>query len=451
MRRGLLSDEESSVYAGMGDGPSTSIASSSSSSSSSPSSLLERLSPAARVGLAVLCAALLLTAGVGAGWLLHSLTASSSDNGGGGNGGGGGGGGGGGAGAVRSPLVVYLSINGFRASYLDWYAADYLPAFRYLLSHGLRAREMNPVVPTVTYPNHYTLSTGLWPESHGVVSNSMIDPQLNNSTFALGRVSEADGRWYLAEPLWGTAKRQGLKTAAEFWAGSDAEIGGVRPDHYTTFWGVDDDAKFPDHQRLTDLLGLIERGECQLCMLHLDDIDHNGHAYGPYSNRTLGALITYDNWLQQLLDWLQTRGLLHSTHLVIVSDHGMAPDVPSQSLAFADYTNVSFTSTDTGAFSALWTANASDAQRLYSDLQRLPHATTWLKETVPAAYHYSNNRRIAPILVQSHESWQIYRRQRPAGSGGSHGSAALYRTQRTAVHEHMQRTTITAVQQAVSG
>ena len=415
MRRGLLSEEDSASYASMGDAAADKTSSSSSSSSSSFT--LERFSPAVRSLLAVLSGLLLLAAGVGVGWLLHSsTTAASNDHGGDGHLP---------ASRVQSPLVLYISINGFRASYVDWYARDYLPAFRYLLAHGLHAREMTPVVPTVTYPNHYTLSTGLWPESHGVVSNSMYDPYLN-ATFQLGRPSEADGRWYDAEPVWVTAKRQGRRTAVHFWAGSDAEIAGVRPDSYTTFHGVDDDADFPDQQRLINLTRLIEAGDCALCMLHLDNIDHNGHAYGPYSNRTLSALITYDNLLRQLLDWLQARGLRQSTHLVLVSDHGMAADVSAQSLAFSDYSNVSFTSTDTGAFSALWTANDSDAQRLYDDLRRMPHARAWLKQQSPSGYHYGQHRRIAPVLVQSDESWQLYRRPRPAGNGGSHGSAPLH-------------------------
>ena len=301
---------------------------------------------------------------------------------------------------------------------------DYLPAFRYLTHHGLRAQQMNPVMPTVTYPNHYTLATGLWPESHGIVSNSIYDPVFD-AVFGLGNAdkSEADGRWYeMAEPLWVTAKRQGLKTSVHFWAGSDAEIHGVRPDWYTPFNGEDDDSEFPDTQRLVDLLHQIETGACQLCMMHLDNADHLGHGTGPYSNGTLAALITYDNWLQRLMDGLAWLGVLNRTHLVLVSDHGMAQDYRNQSLSFANYTSVAFNASDQGAFSALWPVDANDTDRLYSDLAGMPHAQVFRKgDSVSVANHYSNNRRIAPVLVQSADAWQIYTRSRPAGSGGSHG------------------------------
>ena len=400
MRRGLLSDDDSSTYASMD----------SSSSSSSTSTFYGRLSPVARNVLLAVGLLLLLLLGVIIGWVAHSSFPAKdepqnpSQH-------------------ILSPLVVYISINGFRASYLDWYM-PYLPAFRRLTSHGLRAMEMNPVMPTVTYPNHYTLATGLWPESHGIVSNSMYDPSFTfNNTFGLGEWSETDGRWYeMAEPVWLTAKRHGLKTAVHFWAGSDAEINGMRPDSYTHFQGEDDDDEFPDNQRLVDLLHEIETGVCQLCMMHLDNIDHLGHRTGPNSTGTLSALITYDNWLQRLLDGLEALGVLNRTHLVLVSDHGMVQDYPQLSLSFANYTNVTFTASDQGAFSALWPANASDTQRLYDDLAGLPNAQVFLRESDTAlSYHYSNNRRIAPVLVQSDESWQIYTRFHPAGSGGSHG------------------------------
>ena len=401
MRRGLLSDDDPSTYASMD------------SSSGSSSSFVSRLSPASRYALLAVSMLLMLLLGVGVGWVVHGSFAPADDP----------------NGQkppshILSPLVVYISINGFRASYLNWYM-DYLPAMRYITQHGLRAREMNPVLPSVTYPNHYTLSTGLWPESHGLVSNSMYDPVFDAS-FDLGDDSEADGRWYaMAEPVWVTAKRQGLKTAVHFWAGSDAEIDGVRPDSYTPFNGVDDDSEFPDNKRLVDLLHLIETGQCQLCMMHLDNVDHMGHMNGPTSNRTLSALITYDNWLQRLLDGLQSLGVLDRTHLVIVSDHGMAQDVPTQTLSFANYTKVVYNASDQGAFSALWPVNPNDTQQLYSDLSVMEHATVFLKNsTVAQAFHYSNNRRIAPVLIQSDESWQLYTRARSAGSGGSHGYTA---------------------------
>ena len=321
-----------------------------------------------------------------------------------------------------APLTIYISINGFRASYLDWWP-QYLPAFRSIIANGVRAREMTPVMPSVTYPNHYTLATGLWPESHGIVGNDIWDPEWN-ATFELGTASEADGRWYAAaDPVWVTAKRQGLKTAVYYWAGSDAEINGVRPDLWASFQGVDDDPVFPDILREHNLTAWLDSSACNLCMMHLDNIDHNGHGHGPNSTQVLQALITYDNWLQQLLDGLKARGLLQTTNLVVVSDHGMAPDYPSQGLSFLNYTNVTFRASNAGAFSALWTRSAAEAQQLAADLQSgLPHATTWLKDDVPLRYHFRYNRRIAPVIVQSDESWQIDDSY-PAygGSGGSHG------------------------------
>ena len=398
MRRGLLSDDEPTTYSSMDP----------SSSTSDSSSSLSRLSPVARHVLFAVGLVVMLVAGVGIGWVMHGSSPAKEES----------------SSKVLSPLVVYISINGFRASYLDWYM-DYLPTFRYLTQHGLRAREMNPVMPSVTYPNHYTLATGLWPESHGIVSNSMYDPVFN-AVFQLGNESEADGRWYeMAEPVWVTAHNQGHKTAVHFWAGSDAEIHGVRPDSYTVFHGEDDDSEFPDNQRLIDFLHEIESGVCQLCMMHLDNIDHLGHQTGPTSNGTLAALITYDNWLQRLIDGLRALGVFETAHLVLVSDHGMVQDVPSQSLSFADHTKVPFQASDQGAFSALWPVNENDTVQLYNDLSGMQHAMVFLKHSnVSEYYHYGNNRRIAPVLVQSEEAWQIYTRSRSAGRGGSHGYAA---------------------------
>src|SRR5918995_3264069 len=137
--------------------------------------------------------------------------------------------------------VVLIGIDGFHPSYLERPSSRHL---RDLARTGARARSLIPVFPTLTFPNFYSMATGLYPEHHGIVSNTIKDPVLGR--FALRDTGAVrDPRWWGGEPIWATAVKQGKRAATYFWPGSEAPIGGVRPTYYKRY-----DARVPNEERV---------------------------------------------------------------------------------------------------------------------------------------------------------------------------------------------------------
>ncbi|MGH7453098.1 MAG: ectonucleotide pyrophosphatase/phosphodiesterase, partial [bacterium] len=144
------------------------------------------------------------------------------------------------------PTVILISLDGFRWDYLEKVE---LPNFQRLIKTGVRARAMIPAFPTKTFPNHYTIVTGLYPEHHGIVANTMYDPEFDAKFSMSNRDAVKDGRWWGGEPVWVTAEKQGQISATLFWPGSEADISGIRPAHWKVY---DDD--FPNAARVDTVL-----------------------------------------------------------------------------------------------------------------------------------------------------------------------------------------------------
>ncbi len=219
---------------------------------------------------------------------------------------------------ANQPLIL-ISIDGFRPDYLQ---RGVSPVLNQLAQQGASAAVMRPSFPSVTFPNHYTLVTGLRPDQHGIVANTMEDPQIPGVRFALSkREAVTDRRWWdMAEPFWVTAEKAGVKTGTMFWPGSEADIQGVRPSQWAVF-----DEKMTPATRVDTLLGWLDLPAEQrprLLTLYFDQVDHAGHDFGPDSPQIAEAVAEVDAALGRLRAGLQQRGM--QANLVIVSDHGMA-------------------------------------------------------------------------------------------------------------------------------
>ncbi|WP_082488914.1 ectonucleotide pyrophosphatase/phosphodiesterase [Duganella sp. Leaf61] len=215
--------------------------------------------------------------------------------------------------------VILVSIDGFRAEYLD---RGVTPNLARLAAGGVRAVAMRPSFPSITFPNHYTLVTGLRPDHHGIVENEMNDVAIPGQHFTLkNRAAVIDRRWWdQAEPVWVTAERHGVRSATLFWPGSEADIRGVRPTVSPRF-----DGKLPADARVDLLLSWLDRPADQrfgFMTLYFDDVDHAGHDFGPDAPQTTTALAVVDRAIARLQDGLAARQV--EADLVIVSDHGMA-------------------------------------------------------------------------------------------------------------------------------
>lgn len=328
------------------------------------------------------------------------------------------------AGATPPPLLVLISIDGCSSADFDRFQPPYLGT---LARAGAVAEKLIPSFPVTTFPNHHSIATGLRPEHHGIIGNKFFDSEENVFFDKNNPIQVAESRWWAeGEPIWITAGRQGLRTAALLWPGTTAEIQGRRPNFWKPF-----DRALTSSQLTETLLSWLARPAAerpQLALLYFDDVDVAGHTYGPGSLQVRAALLEIDHCIDLLMTGIQQLGI--ETNVVIVSDHGMAPVTVEETVFIEDYIeDPSLVQLDfRGTIAGLRPLEGS-ADDLYASLpSSIPHVHVYRRETVPAELHFRDHPRIAPIIMIADEGWRIDTRAnlekiqragwRPAGEHG---------------------------------
>jgi len=323
---------------------------------------------------------------------------------------------------AEKPLVLLISVDGFAYDYFD--RAE-TPTFDSLINEGAKAEALVPVFPSKTFPNHYTQVTGLYPENHGIISNRMYDPNYNQY-FTIGSQSTTanQGKWYQGEPIWATAKKQGLLTATMFWPGSDAEINGVRPDYYYAYNG----AISPD-ERIDQVIRWLELGSTrpQLITLYFEDVDHAGHLYGPHSRALELSVTSIDQHLGKLMQAISFQGLAQKINIIIMSDHGMASVSRDRVIFLDDFINLGDVEIVNWSPVAEIIPALGEEQLIFDQLinahQRLK---AYRKGSILPRWHFNHHYRITPIVAVADIGWSItssdYFDEHPqAYRGGAHG------------------------------
>ncbi len=212
--------------------------------------------------------------------------------------------------------IVIVSLDGFRFDYAKKYGAKHLLA---IAARGASAPDgMIPSFPTLTFPNHYTLVTGLYPEHHGIVSNTFYDPARKERYAYNNPQNSEDGSWYGGTPLWVLAEQQGMRAASFFWVASDADIQGKRPSYYLHY-----DDKFPDEKRVDQVLAWLRLPPEQrphFITLYYSNVDYASHKHSPDSQEVADAVKHLDEMIGRLEDGLAALSL--PVDLIVVSDHG---------------------------------------------------------------------------------------------------------------------------------
>lgn len=300
------------------------------------------------------------------------------------------------------PLTILISIDGFRPDYLD---PARTPTLARLAAEGVVvAKGMRPSFPSLTFPNHYSLVTGLRPDRHGIVSNTMEDATMPGGQFSM-RIKEAvvDGGWWdEGVPLWVTAEKAGVRTGTMFWPGSEAEIHGVRPTRSAAF-----DQKMPSATRVDVLLGWLDDPATRpgFATLYFDIVDTAGHWYGPGAPETDKAVAEVDAAIARLLEGLKARGIV--ANLVIVADHGMAPVSVGQTIV-ADAADPGAVRMVTGGATAGFALiPGQEARGEAALLRKHEHMTCWRKADLPARFHYGRNARVPAIICLAEVGWYI--------------------------------------------
>jgi predicted AlkP superfamily pyrophosphatase or phosphodiesterase len=311
---------------------------------------------------------------------------------------------------------VLVSLDGFRWDYLD---RGLTPNLSRLAREGVRAEAMVPVFPTKTFPNHYTIVTGRYPARHGILGNVFTAPDVGGHFSLWDRGAVRDARFYLAEPIWVTAERQGQRTAPLFWPGSEAPINGVRPSYHLPF-----DGEMPDTARVRRLLEWLDLPldrRPSFLTLYSSSVDNAGHDHGPDAPETNRAIARADSLVGILAAELAKRG---PANLVILSDHGMVSTGPDRVIWLDDYVSADAMQAD--EMSALLTAwpAAGLEDSVYQGLKRAPHLAVYRRAELPARFHMEDSPRIAPIVAIADPRWTIAQRTasgRPTIILGNHG------------------------------
>ncbi|KAE8150287.1 alkaline-phosphatase-like protein [Aspergillus avenaceus] len=321
--------------------------------------------------------------------------------------------------ALFAPTTIFISLDGFRADFLH---RSLTPTLRQFITEGISPQYMLPSFPSVTFPNHFTLVTGLYPESHGIVGNTFWDPALQEEFFYTHPSVSMLPKWWNAEPLWMTAENRGVKTAIHMWPGSEAHIGGVEPTIVDKFNGSEAlPRKMNRILELLDMPGLENKTRTdterpQFIAAYVPNVDADGHKFGPNSTEIRTTISEVDHMLRGLFTGLKDRNLTDIVNIVIVSDHGMATTATERLLQLDDHIDLNLVERIDGWPSrGLRPKRPEDLEVLKTQLEGLAnnysHAVeVYTRETMPERYHFTNNDRIAPLWVIPKTGWAIVER-----------------------------------------
>ncbi len=317
--------------------------------------------------------------------------------------------------------VLLISLDGCRWDYRDRFDTPSLDA---LAAAGVSAGKMQPGFPSKTFPNHFTLVTGLVPDHHGIVSNTMRDPAIPGVTFSMSnRDAVVDPRWWPAEPIWTTLEKAGRPTAPFLWPGSEAPIGGVMPRHWVKY-----EQDLTDEQRTALVTNLLEKPEAEwpdFMTLYWHQIDSVTHRHGPESAEARAAVESVDKAVGVLLArirGLDTRG---SWNVIVVSDHGMSQQSPDRVIYLEDYIDLATVDTVDSSPNLGVFPKTLSVDDVYAQLKdKHPHLQVFRPQEIPARLQYGTNPRVPPIFVMADDGWGVFPRRREGwspGSGGAHG------------------------------
>ncbi len=302
------------------------------------------------------------------------------------------------------PYTILISFDGFRWDYTN---RGITPNFDYIEQHGVKALSLKPSFPTITFPNHISIVTGMYPQNHGVIANTMYDPA-TDKLYSLRDTAEVrDAYWYKGEMIWETARRQGIITASYFWPGSEMNLEYRRPTYYEKY----------EHERnyLERINGVINwlklpyNERPKFITLYYDLTDSEGHRYGPNSQQVNNAIARLDSLIGVLFNRLDEIKLRDSVNLIIVSDHGMTE------ISGARYVNVEELAScrsckffNRGAVMNIFIKNKIEVDAVFNKLkQNESHYRVYKPEDIPEHFHFSNNHLIGDLFVLADPGWSV--------------------------------------------
>lgn len=298
----------------------------------------------------------------------------------------------------KKPYVILVSVDGLRYDFADKFQAKNLIALR---NQGVQAERMIPAYPSLTFPNHYTLVTGLYPAHHGLVNNDFYDPKRKEFYKSSNKAKAEDGSWYGGTPLWVLAEQQKMLTASFYWVGSEAPVKGIYPTYY-----YDYNEKISINQRIktvTNWLALSAEKRPHLITFYFPEVDHAAHNFGPDAPETEKAVQVIDSAINQLQLAVKATGL--KVDFILVSDHGMVKvDTQNPITLPKAIDTAKFIIPPGGELLELYAKNKAYILPTYQQLKKTENNyKVYLKTNVPPNLHYGAKedkyKRIGDILL----------------------------------------------------
>ena len=307
-----------------------------------------------------------------------------------------------------NPYLILISIDGFRWDYQDLYDT---PAMNRIARNGVRADALVPVFPTLTFPNHYSIATGLYPANHGLVGNRFPSKDRRRFYSLRDRESVEDGTWYGGEPIWVAAEKFGMVSAAFFFVGTEADVGGVR----LSYWNSFDESISGRHRvdQALDWLAMPDDKRPHIITLYFEHVDTATHRYGPGSKRSVSTIKRVDSYVGRLLAGIDKLSIADDVYIVIVSDHGQATinrnAEPFIIDAVVDLDGITVVDHGSVAFLYLPKPDRTRSEAIRTAINGAwQHGRAMLPHETPDSWHVSTDSGFAEIIVQADLGHTVY-------------------------------------------
>lgn len=313
---------------------------------------------------------------------------------------------------VRAPVTLLVSIDGFRPDYLD---RGITPNLSALAAAGVRGA-LTPSFPSKTFPNHWTLVTGLTPDRHGIAANRMEDAARPGETFTM--TTDDPFWWNAAVPVWIEAERAAVRSGTVFWPGSNVSFGGERPADWLQF-----NQQVPEASRVRTVLDWLARRRLirpRFVTLYFDSVDTAGHRNGPDAPATNTAIALVDAEIGRLRDGLAAMG--QSVNWVIVSDHGMSATAAARTVRIDRIVGGDGRVVEDDPYATLEPQPGRAAALAATLTTPHSHMQCWPKGQLPARFAYGSHPRIPAWLCLAEPGWLLTTKPLdPGWAGGNHG------------------------------
>ncbi|MDY3979399.1 MAG: alkaline phosphatase family protein [Tidjanibacter sp.] len=320
--------------------------------------------------------------------------------------------------------VVILSMDAFRH---DLPQMCQTPTLDSIASVGVFA-EIKPCFPSNTFPNHYSMATGLHPDHHGIVNNSFYDEQIGKSYSISDNTARKNVAFYKGEPIWNTVERGGQVAHVYTWVGVEAKINGHQP----TRW-----VEYSSSRTRRQLADMVLKALCNpnvkeipnLTMWYFDEPDAIEHAHTTLSPETKNVVEDIDYVLAYFMREVRKSPVYDKINFIFTADHGMTELSPERYYNLyslipnkIQYYYNSYPVT----LKPYSTASINEVYETLKAHQSEGHYRVWLRDELPEEFHYGSfKERIYPIVLLPDKGWRVVYKSDdsllPKENTGSHG------------------------------